>query len=287
MKKERVLLLPAIAFTAVLLTACDSNASKENTQYVKMSDLNGNIAIEMPGTGSESSDDMKGKVSGDSGKTTTQRTVLVDSKIFSEPDKKASVIGSLKKDDLIDVIEEVKDGLWFKVVYSGRIAYIYSSAFDTENAANANVSTNATVTNTNNQVADNTDNTITDENPGGGNDNGGGGGGNNPGNNDDGGNDDGGNDDGGDDNPSQPDNPEPTNPVNPDPEPSDPDNPDPANPDPDNPEPGSPEPGNPDPGDNPDNPEPTNPEPTSPDPGSDDNNPESVELNLAYYFGLY
>lgn len=96
--------------------------AKDFSAYRKMTDLN-SVAQNMTIANVESAQNVtQAEATGE--ETVDARTLLADTFVFSKPDPDATMIGVLGNGRSVDVIGRLADGAWYKIVYSGRIAYV-------------------------------------------------------------------------------------------------------------------------------------------------------------------
>lgn len=81
--------------------------------------------------------------------TTEERDIVKDTNVQSAESKESAVVGVLKKGDIVQIIELVEGGEWYKVVYKGRVAYVATDAVKTDETVEENTDSNSNSRNTN------------------------------------------------------------------------------------------------------------------------------------------
>lgn len=96
--------------------------AKDFSAYRKMTDLNSTAQNITIANGESAQNVTQAEATGE--ETVDARTLLADTFVFSKPDLDATMIGVLGDGRSVDVIGRLADGAWYKIVYSGRIAYV-------------------------------------------------------------------------------------------------------------------------------------------------------------------
>ena len=131
--KKRGYLLTLLALTsAVQLTACggEKKETVEATEYAQINEINNSVAdaYTIEGFAETEADEGIEEKEADGDEKTENREVAKKTDIYSKPETESAVVGSLKKGEKIKVFGILEDRNWYKVVYSGRIAYLPASA---------------------------------------------------------------------------------------------------------------------------------------------------------------
>ena len=156
MKKRGYLLLLLAVAASVELTACGAEQQKETveaTEYAQINEINNSVAnaYTVEGFACTENDEEPEQKEAEADEETENREVKKNTDIYSKPEKKSSVVGSVKKGKKIAVFGILENSKWYKVVYSGRIAYMPADAIkekEEERVVTENTTTDGTTTKT-------------------------------------------------------------------------------------------------------------------------------------------
>lgn len=136
-RKKKGQVLAGMFLSVVLLTTgCNKEDDTESTEYVLMEGLNNAIAASMLAEADIKQTEkpeadlapLVQEAAGD--EDIEERKICEATNIYSKPDEKGAVIGSVEQNDTVQIIGIMEEEAWYKIVHKGRVAYISAEAVE-------------------------------------------------------------------------------------------------------------------------------------------------------------